>query len=184
MGEKLQQLGFPLPEVTARYGLATPNRSEDPQPNIANSTAAPCTSTCTQTLDDDDDEGCFGYEGFVSSGMSGRCETCGSRLGLDVDATVLPWSALHAKGVKPESGFEETAQQRAIELLRKKCNQGLYERHCPSCAEAHGHKRKCRRLTPEEIGEGTLSMDLSSSSSCIFRTSLLHGCTLEQKGRC
>ena len=69
LGEKLQQLGFPLPEVTARYGLATPNRSEDPQPNIADSTAAPCTSTCTQTLADDDDEGCFG-EGVRPAGVA------------------------------------------------------------------------------------------------------------------
>ncbi|CAE7510622.1 unnamed protein product [Symbiodinium sp. CCMP2592] len=33
---------------------------------------------------------------------------------------------------------------------------------------AHGHKRKCRRLTPEEIGEGTLSMDLSGPHPAAF----------------
>ena len=70
--------------------------------------------------------------------------------------------------MNPASSFDEVSQERAIELLRRKCALGLYERHCPSCTEAHGHKRKCRRLTPEAVGEGTLSMDLSGPHPTAF----------------
>ena len=79
-----------------------------------------------------------------------------------------PWTAAHAEAVGPDSSFSEAALKRATTLLQHKCSQGLYERHCPDCAEAHGHKRKCRRLSPEEVGRGVLSMDLSGPHPAAF----------------
>ena len=34
--------------------------------------------------------------------------------------------------------------------------------------EAHGHKRKCRRLDPSDVSKGTLSMDLSGPHPAAF----------------
>ena len=79
-----------------------------------------------------------------------------------------PWTAVHAEAVNPDSSFSEAALKRAATLLQHKCSQGLYERHCPDCAEAHGHKRKRRRLSPEDVGRGVLSMDLSGPHPAAF----------------
>ena len=110
-----------------------------------------------------------GFAGFVGSGLSGRCEGCGVVLGKGSKvAPAPPWTAVHAEAVGPDSSFSEAALKRATTLLQHKCSQGLYERHCPDCAEAHGHKRKCRRLSPEDVGRGVLSMDLSGPHPAAF----------------
>ena len=97
----------------------------------------------------------MGFAGFVGSGLSGRCEGCGLVLrGCSEVAPEPPWTALLAEGLNPDSSFSEAALKRATTLLQRKRSQGLYERHCPDCAEAHGHKRKCRRLSPEDVGRG------------------------------
>ena len=55
-----------------------------------------------------------------------------------------------------------------MDLLQRKCAEGLCEKKCPDCLEAHGHKRKCRRLTAEMVSKGTLSMDLSGPHPASF----------------
>ena len=118
---------------------------------------------------DDEDEMMTGFAGFMGSGLSGRCEGCGIVLGEGLEvALVPPWTAVHAEAVNPDSSFSEAALRRATTLLQRKCSQGLCERHCPDCAEAHGHKRKCRRLSPEDVGRGVLSMDLSGPHPAAF----------------
>ena len=111
----------------------------------------------------------MGFAGFIGSGLSGRCEGCGIALGEGLEVTrVPPWTAAQVEAVSLDSGFSEAARDRAKALLQRKCTQGLYERHCPDCAEAHGHKRKRRRLSPEDVGRGVLSMDLSGPHPAAF----------------
>ncbi|CAE6971992.1 GIP [Symbiodinium sp. CCMP2592] len=173
MTDRLRRLGFNLPEVSSKATVAVASQGKamahQAVSEVSDHGAQEDSRVHPDDLDDEDEgEGCSGYEGFVSSGTSGRCEHCEISLVRDIGSSVQPWSVRSAEAVNPVSSFDEVSQQRAIELLRRKCAQGLYERHCPSCAEAHGHKRKCRRLTPEEIGEGTLSMDLSGPHPAAF----------------
>ena len=171
--ERLRQMGFNLPEISSEATAAVASQDKAMAHQAVREVSARGAQENSRMhpddIDDDDEgEGCLGYKGFVSSGMSGRCEHCGMTLVRDLDSSVKPWSVRSAEAVNPVSSFDEASKQRAMELLRKKCEQGLYERHCPSCAEAHGHKRKCRRLTPEAVGEGTLSMDLSGPHPMAF----------------
>ena len=125
----------------------------------------------------------FGYAGFVGSGSSGRCEGCGVVLGEGKEqVSAPPWIGSHAEEVEPDSSFSEAAQKRAIELLQRKCSQGLCEKHCPDCAEAHGHKRKCRRLSPEDVGKGTLYGPVRASPHVVFWTQVFLGGQLEYAG--
>ena len=173
MAERLRHIGFNLPEISSNVTAGTLSQGKamahQASSGMSESGAQENNKTHPDDLDDEDDgEGCSGYKGFVSSGTSGRCEQCGISLVRDLGSVAQPWSVRSAEAVNPASSFDEVSQQRAIELLRRKCAQGLYERHCPSCTEAHGHKRKCRRLTPEAVGEGTLSMDLSGPHPTAF----------------
>ena len=186
--EVLRNLGLPLPVS----GCPTPMRSEASSSSIQQPTnihratteqAPPLTlPPSSETQDDDEDEVLTGFAGFVGSGLSGRCVKCGVVLGEGLEVTPAePWNAAHTVEASPSS-FSEAALERATTLLRRKCSQGLYEKQCPSCAEAHGHKRKCRRLAPEDVGKGVLSMDFRASSRILFWTSVFLGCQLEYAG--
>ena len=176
--ETLRNLGFQLPP-TAKAGTASSISDQHAAINNTTCSTSKHTSTLTTSLtspetqdedDDDDDDGVsvFGFAGFVNSGTSGRCEDCGVVLeGLRRDSEP-PWTALAAEIEGASSGFDEAAQQRALDLLQRKCAEGLYEKKCPDCLESHGHKRKCRRLTADMVSKGTLSMDLSGPHPASF----------------
>ena len=180
--EVLGNIGFPVPSA-GQPSLTKPEASsvgsssmhqplspQQPTSELAspNTCISNTTSTEPQPLDDED-EMMMGFAGFIGSGLSGRCEGCGIALGEGLEVTrVPPWTAAQVEAVSLDSGFSEAARDRAKALLQRKCTQGLYERHCPDCAEAHGHKRKCRRLSPEDVGCGVLSMDLSGPHPAAF----------------
>ena len=176
--EELRTLEFSLPDsgstmqaCQARSSSGSSSTHIPPgiSPAITEQTSQPASIPASQTQPDDDDEMMFGRAGVVGSGSSGRCEGCGVVLGEGKEqVSVPPWIGSHAEEVEPDSSFSEAAQKRAIELLQRKCSQGLRERHCPDCAEAHGHNRKCRRLSPEDVGKRTLSMDLSGPHPTSF----------------
>ena len=176
--EVLGSIGFPLPSAgqslptkpeassVGSSSMHLPLSSQQAIPEQASLTTS-TTNTQPQPLDDED-EMMIGFAGFIG-GLSGRCERCGIVLGEGLEvARVPPWTAVHAEAVSPDSSFSEAALKRATTLLQRKRSQGLYERHCPDCAEAHGHKRKCRRLSPEDVGRGVLSMDLSGPHPAAF----------------
>ena len=176
--ETLRNLGFQLPP-TAKAGTASSTSDQHAASNHTTCSTSKHTSTFTTSLpspktqdedDDDDDDGVsvFGFAGFVNSGTSGRCEDCGVVLeGLSRDSEP-PWTALAAEIEGASSGFDEAAHQRALDLLQRKCAEGLCEKKCPDCLESHGHKRKCRRLTADMVSKGTLSMDLSGPHPASF----------------
>ena len=173
--EELKTLDFSLPDIGSTMQVCQTSSNNGSSsihlpPSIPPATTGQTTNLhFPQTQLDDDDEMMFGYAGFVGSGLSGRCEGCGVVLGEGIERVpVPPWIGSHAEEVEPDSSFSEAAHRRAVELLQRNCSQGLYERHCPDCAEAHGHKRKCRRLSPEDVGRGTLSMDLSGPHPAPF----------------
>ena len=172
--EVLRNLGVQLPS-TARAEIASSSSQLADIHNTTHSTdkhtstiTAPVTSFKTQDDDDEDDASVFGFAGFVNSGTSGRCEDCGVVLEGSSRDPEPPWTALAAETEGANSGFNEAAQQRALDLLQRKCAEGLYEKKCPECLESHGHKRKCRRLTAEMVSKGTLSMDLSDPHPASF----------------
>ena len=178
--EVLRNLGFQLPSTaTAEIASSSSSSSSSSQQaalhNTTHSTdkhtstiTAPVTSFKTQDDDDEDDAWVFVFAGFVNSGTSGRCEDCGVVLEGSSRDPEPPWTALAAETEEANSGFNEAAQQRALDLLQRKCAEGLYEKKCPECLESHGHKRKCRRLTAEMVSKGTLSMDLSGPHPASF----------------
>ena len=175
--EELQTLEFSLPDngpirQACQASSSSGSTSIHPPPSTSPATFEhnlQQASSPKPQIQLDDDEMMFGYAGFMGSGSSGRCEGCGVVLGEGKEpVSVPPWIGNHAEEAEPNSSFSEAAQKRAAELLQRKCSQGLYERHCPDCAEAHGHKRKCRRISPEDVGKGTLSMDLSGPHPASF----------------
>ena len=179
--EVLGNIGFPLPSAgqpsltkteASSVGSSSMHQPLSPQQPTSEqaspNTCIPNTTSKPQSLDDED-EMMMGFAGFIGSGLSGRCEGCGIALGEGLEVTrVPPWTAAQVEAVSLDSGFSEAARDRAKALLQRKCAQGLYERHCPDCAEAHGHKRTCRRLSPEDVGRGVLSMDLSGPHPAAF----------------
>ena len=86
---------------------------------------------------------------------------CGVTLLSHAPEPIDPWISCVVEEKPPDSSFDEAARERATQLLRSKCSQGMYERHCPKCSESAGHKRKSRRLSAEDVARGTLSLDLS-----------------------
>ena len=174
--ETLRNLGFQLPPTAKAEAAYSASNQHPASNNVTHSTSkhtstitTPLTSLKTQDGDDDDDGvSVVGFAGFVNSGTSGRCEDCGVVLEGSGRESEPPWTALAAEIEGASSGFDEAARQRALDLLQRKCADGLYEKKCPDCLESHGHKRKCRRLTADMVSKGTLSMDLSGPHPVSF----------------
>ena len=172
--ETLKILGFPLPPTTkAEPASSTCSKHITSQATTSTTyeqatTTNPITSPKDLDDDDEDDDSVIGFAGFASSGKSGRCEDCGVVLEVRSNDPLPPWTALAAEVDEANSGFDEAARKRALELLQRKCAEGLYEKKCSDCLEAHGHKRKCRHLTADMVAKGTLSMDLSGPHPTSF----------------
>ena len=136
----LQDLNFNLPGPTPQQAPA------EIKPGIDNNTSTTSHHISDSDDEEDDEDALVGFEGFLASGSSGRCKVCGVTLLSHAPEPIDPWISCVVEEKPPDSSFDEAARERATQLLRSKCSQGMYERHCPKCSESAGHKRKSRRL--------------------------------------
>ena len=153
--QRLRDLNFNLPAQKPQQAPASTKQSTN------RNTDATSHHISDSDDEDDDDDALVGFEGFLASGSSGRCRVCGVTLLSHALESIDPWTPCAVEEKPLGSSFDEAARERATQLLRSKCSQGLYERHCPKCSESAGHKRKSRRLSAEDVARGTLSLDLS-----------------------
>ncbi|CAE7207770.1 unnamed protein product [Symbiodinium sp. CCMP2592] len=153
----LSELGFKIPTHVQSVAASAVTASTNPKAS-------------SQDDDDGDDHAMCEFE------PEGLCEVCGAVCRFQVEPAPEPsrdepWPVactIVTDESGPVSSFQERARSQALNRLSQQCSKGLYERRCPKCLEAHGHKRKCRRLDPSDVSKGTLSMDLSGPHPTAF----------------